>query len=191
MFPAEYTFPTPTSVNGSSATGNCANISSNTSGSLTCADPTSSVLFDDPRGMPILTGLDGDMWASQLLTIQTAASSTDITFDFRNTPGFTVVERVEVMMFNCPQLGIGVKTIEALVQGQEIARINPNITSCDLLVRVCLPASTTLPAISLRFFPLPDSDWVHLAEVSFWGNGPTCPADIVITITTPTTTNSK
>ena len=81
VIPAEYTFPTPTPVNGSSATGNCANVCSTTSGTLTCADPTSSVLFDDPRGMPILTGLDGDMWASQLHTIQTIASSIDITFD--------------------------------------------------------------------------------------------------------------
>ena len=88
MIPAEYTFPTPTSVNGSSATGNCASVSSSTSGTLTCADPTSSVLFDDPRGMPILTGLDGDMWASQLLTIQTAAAFTEITVDLR-TPTFT------------------------------------------------------------------------------------------------------
>ena len=47
-------------VNGSSAIGNCVNESSRT----TCYsdDPTSSVLFDNPRlrGIPILTGLDGD-----------------------------------------------------------------------------------------------------------------------------------
>ena len=112
VIPAEYTFPTPTSVNGSSATGNCANnISSSTSGTLTCADPTSSVLFDDPRGMPILTGLDGDMWASQLLTIQTTAAFTEITVDLF-TPTFIRVQRIEVVMFNCQQLGIGVQTIQ-------------------------------------------------------------------------------
>ena len=98
-------------MNDSSATGNCANISSNTSAILTCADPTSSVLCDDPRGMPILTGLDGEMWASQLLTIQTTAPSTDITFDFLDNPNFVRVERVEVVMFNCPQWGIGAQFI--------------------------------------------------------------------------------
>ena len=45
------------------------------------------------------------MWASQLLTMRTVASSTEITFDFTDTVG---VERVEVVMFNCPQWGIGV-----------------------------------------------------------------------------------
>ena len=190
--PFEYTFPTPTSVNGSSATGNCANnISSSTSGTLTCADPTSSVLFDDPRGMPILTGLDGDMWASQLLTIQTAASSTDITFDFRNTPGFTVVERVEVMMFNCPQLGIGVQTVQALEDNNALIQTaNVDITSCTSLVRVCLSTATTIPILILRFRLSPDSDWVHVAEVTFFGNGVTCPPEIVITepTTEPVTT---
>ena len=51
VFPASYTFPTPTSVSGSSDDGNCANVSNFTSGTLKCTDSTSSVLFDDPRGM--------------------------------------------------------------------------------------------------------------------------------------------
>ena len=75
---------------------------------LTCEDPLSSVLFDDPGGLPTLTGLDGDMWASQLLVMRTSAASTNITFDFHDTPHFVRVERVEVVMFNCPQWGIGV-----------------------------------------------------------------------------------
>ena len=190
VFPAEYTFPTPTSVNGSSATGNCASVSSSTSGTLTCADPTSSVLFDDPRGMPILTGLDGDMWASHLLTIQTTASSTDITVDL-NTPTFSGVERIEVVMFNCPQLGIGVQTIQALENNNALLyTANVNITSCTSLVRVCLSPRTTIPVLVLRFKLSPGSDWVHVAEVTFIGNGVTCPLDIVITepITEPATT---
>ena len=186
MIPDEYTFPTPTPVNGSSATGNCASVSSSTSGTLTCADPTSSVLFDDPRGMPILTGLDGDMWASQLLTIQSTASSIDIIIDL-NTPTFMRVERVEVVMFNCPQWGIGVQTIQALENNNALIQTaNVGITSCTSLVRMCLSSRTTIPVIILRFFPSPGSDWVYLAEVTFFGNNPTCPADRVITApTTP------
>ena len=151
VYPTKYTFPKPTSVNGSSATGNCANVSSSTSGTLTCADPFSSVLFDDPRGMPILTGLDGDMWASQLLAIQTTASSIDIIVDL-NTPTFIRVERVEMVMFNCPQWGIGVQAIQPIEQKpllnfNEMA-YNLTTTSCDSLVRLCLPYRTTVPVFT-------------------------------------------
>ena len=190
MFPAEYTFPTPISVNGSSATGNCANVSSSPSGTITCADPTSSVLFDDPRGMPILTGLDGDMWASQLLTIQTTAAFTEITVDLR-TPTFNRVERIEVVMFNCPQMGTGVQTIQAFENNNALVQTaNVDITSCTSLVRVCLSTATTIPVLILRFRLSPGSDWVQLAEVAFFGNGVTCPPDIVITepTTEPATT---
>ena len=181
VIPAEYTFPTPTSVNGSSATGNCSDVSSSTSGTLTCADPTSSVLFDDPRGMPILTGLDGDMWASQLLTIQTTALSIDITVDL-STPTFTRVERVEVVMFNCPELGIGVQTVQAFEDNNALIQTaNVDIMSCTSLVRVCLSIATTIPILILRFTLSPGSEWVHVAEVTFFGNGRTCPPEIVIT----------
>ena len=182
LFPSQYAvFASGVSTaNGSSATGNCADVSSCTSETLTCADPTSSVLFDDPRGMPILTGLEGDMWASQLLTIQTTASHIEMIFDFQDIMNFVRVERVEVVMFNCLQWGIEVQTIQALDQGQVIATVNLDITSCESLVRVCLPASTTVPVITLRFSLSPGSDWVHLAEVSFWGNGRICPPDDVI-----------
>ena len=61
---------------GSSATGHCSNVSD--SGRV-CNTPRSSVLFD---GIPTLTGLDGDMWATQLLTLNTSTSSASIIFDF-------------------------------------------------------------------------------------------------------------
>ena len=190
MFPAEYIFPTPTSVNGSSATGNCANVITSAETTI-CSNPTSSVLFDDPGGMPILTGLDGDMWASQLLTIQTTAAFTEITVDL-GTPTFTRVERVEVVMFNCLQLGIGVQTVQAFEDNNVLIQTaNVDITSCDSLLRVCLVVRTTLPVLTLRFTLSPGSDWVHLAEVSFWGNGPTCPSDVAIIQEEPTTAPSK
>ena len=93
-------------VNGSSAIGNCVNESNRT----TCYsnDPTSTILFDNPRlrEIPLLTGLDGDMWASQLLTMEKfSASMIAIDFHFRNNPKFMRVDRVEVVMFNSPQWG--------------------------------------------------------------------------------------
>ena len=96
-------------VNGSSNTGRCSPfILSNTR--QTCIASTSSVLFDG--NVPTLTGLDGDMWASQLLTINTTANTAEITFDFTTTPDYTGVGRVEVVMFNCPEWEISVRIIE-------------------------------------------------------------------------------
>ncbi len=68
------------SVNGSSEDGNCSLIVT------LCNEPTTNVLQDGI--IPTLTGLDGDMWASQLLTINTDRPTTDITFDFEATLGW-------------------------------------------------------------------------------------------------------
>ncbi len=79
------------SVNGSSEDGNC---------SLkltTCNEPTTSVLQDGI--IPTLTGLDDDMWASRLLTINPLLIS-PLAFKIHR------VKRVEVVMFNCPEWGI-------------------------------------------------------------------------------------
>ncbi len=95
------------SVNGLFEDGNCSLLAT-----TTCNEPTTSVLFDGIT--PTLTGLDGDMWASQLLTLYTDSlipDITDITFDFEATPGYVGVERVEVVMFNCPEWGISVDSI--------------------------------------------------------------------------------
>ncbi len=175
------------SVNGSSEDGNC-NLT------LTvCNEPTTSVLQDGI--IPTLTGLDGDVWASQLLTltINTEDSTTDITFDFE---GYVGVERVEVVMFNCPELGISVDTITfygstiTTLIGTVLDTISPTITSCDSLVRVCIPrpVGSTLTALTLRFQLSSASTWVHLAEVSFYGAGPTCPPESVLN--PPSTTRS-
>ena len=162
---------------------------------LTCADPTSSVLFDDPRGIPILTGLDGDMWASQLLTIQTTAPSTDIIFDFRNASNFVRVERVEVVMFNCQQWGIGVQTIQAFEQDAMVfsVDVDPTVNSCKSLVRLCLPYRTSLSVFTLRFFLFPNTDKVYLAEMTFFGNNHNCAPDIIITsqFSSPVTSTSQ
>ncbi len=166
------------SVNGSSEDGNCSLVDT-----TTCNEPNTSVLQDGI--MPTLTGLDGDMWASQLLTINTYSPTTDITFDFEATPSYVGVQRVEVVMFNCPEWGISVDSIilygstNKTSIGNIFAIISPTITSCDSLVRVCLSGST-LTALTLRFHLSSASTWVHLAEVSFYGAGPTCPPDTIL-----------
>ncbi len=170
------------SVNGSSEDGNCSLMS--TAHLNQCNEPTTSVLQDSI--IPTLTGLDGDMWASQLLTINTDNLTTDITFDFEATLNYVGVERVEVVMFNCPEWGISVDSISLHEStrtssiGSMLATISPNITSCDSLVRVCISRSVSQTALTLVFQLTSASTWVHLAEVSFYGDGLTCPPDSIL-----------
>ncbi len=117
------------SVNGSSEDGNCSLIVT-----TVCNEPTTSVLQDGI--IPTLTGLDGDRWASQLLTINTTPLTTDITFDFEATPGYVGVQRVEVVMFNCPEWGISVDSI--FLYGSN------TVTSIGLLLSV-LPSLPVTP----------------------------------------------
>ena len=144
------------SVNGSSITGRCSNVT-NSGGTLNCTDPASSVLFDGH--IPMLTGLDGDMWASQLLTLRPTAATTEITFNFHNTPDTTV--SVEVVMVNCPQWGIGVDYIAICVNMANIRRIYTEITSCDYLVRTCVTVPLSSTTVSLRFDLSSTSYWAH------------------------------
>ncbi len=168
------------SVNGSSEDGNCSLVDTRI-----CNEPTTSVLQDG--SISTLTGLDGDLWASQLLTINTESPNTDITFDLQATPDYVGVKRVEVVMFNCPEWGISVNSIilhgfnTTTSIGSVLNTTNPTITSCDSLVRACISrsVSSTRTALTLRFHLTPASTWVHLAEVSFYRAGPTCPPDSV------------
>ena len=160
-----------------------------------CLQPNSSVLFDGC--VPILTGLDCNMWASQLLTLQTTQSLTNVTFDFTDTPGYDRVERVEVVMFNCPQWGIATTTITlegATARGQAFNVFSSTsvsfLTSCESLVRVCLSADVSWPVIRLQFTLDQDSVWLHLAEVNFYARGSTCPPNVIFTPPPPMTTPS-
>ena len=202
VYPERYTFLTGTSVNGSSPTGNCSNVSIDDT-MTTCLQPTSSVLFDGR--VPTLTGLDGDMWAGQLLTINITQSLTYFSFDFTDTPGYVGIQRVEVVMFNCPQWGVASTTISlsaATARGEPFFNFAStsisSLTSCESLVRVCLSSSVSRPLIRLQFTHDQDSDWVHLAEVTFYGGNPNCPPNVILnpptttplpdTTTSPTTT---
>ena len=158
----------------------------------TCLQPTSGVLFD---GRVItFTGLDGDVWASQLLTIQTTQKLANVIFDFTDTPRYDRIERVEVVMFNCPQWGIASTTINldgADARGQPFHTFDltsvSSLTSCESLVRVCLSGPISRSVFRLQFILDGDSDWVHLAEVTFYARGSTCPPNVILTPPPPTT----
>ena len=177
MFPLSYSILNTAlaRVNGSSDIGNCSSVSHGGVRS-TCTDPTSSVLFDGV--IPTLTGLDGDMWASQLLTLQRPMPSINIDIT-------TPISRIEVIMFNCPEWRISVQSIslrdnDGIVIGSS-GDLN-SITSCDSLVRLCVPATAINPLVVRVQFDLDtDSNWVHLAEVTFYNDNTTCPPNTITT----------
>ena len=153
--------------------------------------PNSGVLFDGH--IPTLTGLDGDMWACQLLTVNTMSSLATVVFDFTDTLGYVGIQRVEVVMFNCPQLiaSTTIVLLGATARGQPFTPFASDsissLTSCESLVRVCLSAFISRPLIGLQFTLDQDSDWVHLAEVTFYPRGSTCSPNIILT--PPSTTS--
>ena len=169
-------------MNGSSVTGNCSEFVPGFTGGLSrCDAPASSVLFDG--NIPTLTGLDGDMWVGQLLTLET-------TNEFRReivSEVTDLVTRVEFVIFNCPEWGISTQTIRLATalssSGTKSLRQSfnvPTITSCDSLVRICISVFITQPVVYLEFIPPPDSTWTHLAEVTFHGTNSTCPQATII-----------
>lgn len=99
-------------INGSSQTGHCEGAWQLFHG-VSCSNVATSVLFDGI--IPTLTGLDGDMWANQLLTLNTAIvlSAIDGRDEINARIGFVVAPSpivmllsLELILFNCPEWGI-------------------------------------------------------------------------------------
>ncbi len=157
--------PTAISERESSANGHCSNVSD--SGRV-CNTPRSSVLFDGI--IPTLTGLDGDMWATQLLTLNRSTSSSitfnlNTVFDTNGITTYTGVELIEIVMFNC--LSTGASSIQVLGDNNVIGTINIQ-QSCNNLVRGCdTELSTTATFITLVF---DTSLQPYIAEISLYPN---------------------
>ena len=159
------------SANGSSVTGHCTNTSSQ-DGFTLCHDPATSVLFDGY--IPTLSNLDGDTWASQLLTLDTS-SAPHIIAEF---PEAVQLRRVEVVLFNCPEWGIAIQSI-GFVTINQIEFFYFTITSCDSLVRICLELSTN-NTFGLLFLPDQGVRFVHLAEILFVTDSGECPPSVLV-----------
>jgi hypothetical protein len=172
------------SVNGSSLFGLCS-ITEESLGAA-CDTPTTSVLFDGI--IPTLTGLDGNMWASQLFTL---GSTIAFLFDFTMLPEYEGFTRFEVVTFQCPEWGIGVSNIDIAVansfqtlETDQTEEVNASlVSSCESLVRVCIDINRENievfgPIVGLALTPL---DFAHLGEVTFINDaGTSCPPDIII-----------
>lgn len=162
-----------------------------------CSRPCSSVLFN--RDIPILYSPNNNIWASRLLTLDASRTHPRIVAFFSVGNYRTRMDRVEIVMFHCPEWGIGVERITLFypVQYHDIrgftVRKNVTITSCNSLVRVCIMCTGTCDVISehhldLIFHPDTHADWLHIAEVTFYFNSTgtrSCPSDIIIDTPTP------
>ena len=147
-------------------------------------NPNSSVLFDG--NIPTLAGLDENTWASQLMILQDPiirlfySALNRLSFDFSATPNYSGVERVEVVMFNCPMWGSsGYFEIETRNYHSD-ALVVPTISSCNSLLKICIPFETASSVINLRFYFSGVYRWVHIAEVSFYNNISPCPQSFTI-----------
>jgi hypothetical protein len=118
----------------------------------------------------------------------------DIFFDFTSVPNYVGVERIELVMFNCPEKGTSVQNIAILTAASlletpsQLATFNVPMTSCDSLVRACSPQVITESVIYLRFNPLPAPLFAraYLAEVEFiHADTPTLPTATTPDATTP------
>ncbi len=184
VYPGSYSVDPPAiSERGSSATGHCSYVSDS---SRVCNTPRSSVLFDGVT--PTLTGLDGDMWATQLLTLNTS-TSTSITFKFNEAANYVGVGTIEIVLFSCSMRGIGVTSIS--IRGDDnsdLGVINYNSRSCEYLVRACISDgfTTTEQIISLNFNNALQR--VYLAEVTFYTNSRAC-SSAVLNESVPTTSS--
>lgn len=111
---------------------------------------------------------------SLVFTIHPTASKTEaVIFDFERTASYRGLHGVEVVIFNCPQWGVSAEAISVLgglnyppsSTSPDFVTINTinitTLTSCDSLVRVCVPVESFIQIIGLQFSLPPDSDWVH------------------------------
>ena len=173
VLPSSFGFLIPTSVNGSSVTGNC---TPHHLFSHYCDDPSTSVLFDGHVPMLSDSDLDGDMWAGELLTFNTTLSSPHLSTIIAEFPGPLLIERLEVVMFNCPEWGISVLEFELQADLDVPPQVfQPNITSCDSLVRVCIELNAT--SESSFSLDINGSNYVHLAEMRFFVEPGECRPD--------------
>ena len=131
---------------------------------LTCNDPSASVLFDGV--IPSVS--DNSEWEKQLLRLR---NDSTITFNFGSMTS-VIISVIEVVFYNCPSRNTGAAAFTIRNSGQShISAIgNTNgVSSCDHLIKICFhPALQLLTVFSLQsLHPLAD---VYLAETIFHDN---------------------
>ena len=152
--------------------GSCSDIVNSGGGIVTCRQPTTSVLFDG--------NILRDTWAWQLFTLQRVDSKAEVTSDFTDTPGYTGVWGVEVVMFNCPEWGLAAQEVRLLEINfgvrATVLREENLPSSCSSLVRVqlCSQHVITSRMIVTQFYLDSNSNFIHIAEMSFYVSPDAC-----------------
>ena len=184
-------------MNGSSKLAGCSGHTSkvafltNGDARATCRFPGAGVLFDEQ--VHTIQPMEEYYWARELATMR-APTVTSINLHLGDI-GDSRINKVEIVMFNCPWWGIGVETIRIyypvrleVLDGETVTNINPTTASCESLVKFCVPCikcGIGRQLIGIEFQTLDGSSWVHLAEViihfdSNTSSLATCPQDLVI-----------
>jgi hypothetical protein len=183
VIPTSYTASKAKSVNGSSSTAFCSNLSEKDSlNNFQCNTPDSSVLFDGK--LPHLINFDHS-WARQLLTAQqnSERSKYVMHFDFTGQPDYAGVGAIEFVVFNCPEWGISLQAV-SLEEGRIYTTERQ---SCASLVTACFPLQTLKHQFTIEFIFL---QWMHLAEIVFYRGDCTCNNRTEV-LSTPLTISDK
>ena len=169
------------SLYGSQINGRCTNTSEGIEGdSIGVCDGT-SVLNDG-----IVQGLSGvsddtqSQWADQLLTMNRTSSGTaNVSLSFQVGFETNVHDRLELVVFNCPQRGISAPVVEIYVdtsfrpemEGFQFSQGSVSLqnTSCDHLLKFCVKFGVRLSTLyyTITFPYQTNSSYIFLGEVTF------------------------
>ena len=178
---------------GSPENGGC----SSTSGTNNEICDGTSVLNDGI--LPALSGVNmsQSLWANELFTLN--RSGTDQIVVSVEIPRVNH-NRMELTVFNCPQLGIYTPQVIVYITNslsanainlQMAANVTLSEVSCEYLWRFCIAFGVSVPNINLVFPYQNNSDFVFLGEVTFLSDPDPmslCGAPELITMrVTPTT----
>lgn len=142
--------------------------------------------------VPTLTGLGGNSWANQLITLASPVNDPNgpINIVFTSPAGLQFVGIVEVAIFNCPEWNIGAEFItitgglisESL---RTLGSVSGFPTDCGRLLHVCVPIFANVGILQISFGEFSSEmamnlsqRWVHLGEVIF--NDENCPTNLIV-----------
>ena len=147
--------------------------------------------------IPVLSGVSSvpaSQWANELFTLKRSGTS-QIVISVE-VPGVNH-NRMELTMFNCPQLGIYAPqvmvyiaiSLSANANLQMVANLTLSEVSCEYLWKVCVRfnGGISIPNFNLVFPYQSNSNFVFLGEVTFL-NDPInfqCSPPELVTVTTP------
>ena len=191
------------SLCGSDVNGSCTSVV----GNRTSCNGTSAL---NDGNIPVLSGvskMEESEWAAQLFTLMRPVAGGRIVIPFKLED--TNHDRVELAVFNCPELGINASTVDVYFDtsfrvGRDddrgVGTLNTNLvmqnTSCDQLLIFCVEYSGGMSSRYINLeFPFVDntnSSFVFLGEVTFLnGGGEPCDPPRLVTEATTSATVGK